>query len=196
MHHTLTRIRFVLHVHKCVCRGCILWKLSVLIYTFHFSHCDIDMSFFPRVGPDVRFSFRGTTYQNNSIVILEDIGEHDDALLCVTNLTACCRPSGSGGNGSVLGNWFFPNGTRVPSLGNQWNFYRTRGHMVVRMQRRRGGEEGIYRCEIPDTFGLIQTLYIGVYSASTGEWWILFCSCCNAHVIQKGDVFKQDKPQN
>ena len=40
------------------------------------------------------------------------------------------------------------------------------------MYRRRGGVEGIYRCEIPDTFGFIQTLYIGVYSANTGEWYV------------------------
>ena len=118
---------------------------------------------------------RGTPYQNNSIVILEDIGEGDEALLCMTNLTACCRPPHSG----ALGNWFFPNGTRVPSPGNQWDFHRTRGQMVVGMNRRTGGVEGIYRCEIPDTFGFTQTIYIGVYSASTGEWLILFCSFCN-----------------
>ena len=124
---------------------------------------------FPGAG-DVWFSLRNTTYQNNSNVILENIGENDDALFCVTNRTACCRPSYTGDmRPSALGNWYFPNGTRVPSSGNQWDFYRTRGQMVVRMNRIRGGEEGIYRCEIPDTFGFTQTIYIGVYSASTGE---------------------------
>ena len=154
------------------------------------------MSFFPGAGADVRFSLRNRTYCNNSIVILEDIGEGGDALFCMTNQTACCRPSDAGGNGSVLGNWFFPNGTRVPSSGLQWDIHRTRGHMKVRLHRRRGGEEGIYSCEIPDAMNVTRNIYIGVYSASTGEWSILFCSCCNAHVIQKGDVFKQDKPQN
>ena len=105
-------------------------------------------------------------------MILEDIGEGPDALDCITHQTACCRRSDTG-NGSVLGNWFFPNGTRVPSSGHQWDFHRTRGQMMVRMLRRRGGPEGIYRCMIPDTFGFIQTLYIGVYSASTGEWYCI-----------------------
>ena len=100
---------------------------------------------------------------------LEDIGEGDDALLCITNRTACCRPSHTGDMGLALGNWFFPNDSRVPSSGAQWDIYRTRGQMVVHMNRRTGGVEGIYRCEIPDTFGFIQTLYIGVYSANTGE---------------------------
>ena len=96
--------------------------------------------------------------------MLEDIGEGDDALFCITNLTACCQPP------KALGNWFFPNGTRVPSAPDVWDIYRTRGQMVVVMHRRRGGVEGIYRCEIADTFGFTQTMYIGVYSASTGKW--------------------------
>ena len=106
-------------------------------------------------------------------MILENIGEGDNALLCMTNLITCCRPSD---NGFVLGNWFFPNGTRVPSdtanvsgTNEQWDFYSSRGQMVVRLNRRRGGEEGIYRCEIPDAMNVNQTIYIGVYSISTGE---------------------------
>ena len=100
---------------------------------------------------------------------LEDIGEGDDALLCMTNQTACCRPSDTSGYGSVSGNWFFPNGTRVPSFYNWWDIYRRRDQMEVSLNRRRGGEGGIYRCEIPDTMNVNQTIYIGVYSASTGE---------------------------
>ena len=118
---------------------------------------------------DVWFSLRNTTYQNNSIVTLEDIGIGGDALLCVTNLTACCRPPYIGENGSAMGNWFFPNGSRVPSADAQLDFHRTRGQMVVRLNRRRGGEEGIYHCEIPDSVNVKQTIYIGVYSAGTGE---------------------------
>ena len=90
---------------------------------------------------------------------LEDIGEGGDALLCLTKLTACCRTPYTE---PAIGNWFFPNGTSVRS---HWDFYRNRGHMVVRMQRRRGGVSGIYRCEIPDSLNVTQTIYIGVYAA-------------------------------
>ena len=93
---------------------------------------------------------------------LEDIGENGDALLCLTNLTACCRPPYTE---SATGSWFFPNGTRFPGFGTQWGFYRTRGKMVVRMHRRTGGVSGIYRCEIPDSANVIQTICIGVYAA-------------------------------
>ena len=40
------------------------------------------------------------------------------------------------------------------------------------MNRRRGGEEGIYRCEIPDAMNVTQNVYIGVYTISTGEWYM------------------------
>ena len=44
----------------------------------------------------------------------------------------------------LIGNWYFPNGSRIPSAsGGQWDIYRTRDQMVVSMHRRRGGVEGI-----------------------------------------------------
>ena len=121
------------------------------------------MSSFPGAG-NVWFSLNGTTYQNNSIVTLEDIGEKDDGLFCVTNGSIPSR------------NWFFPNGTRVPSNDNELDFYRTRDEMVVLWNRRGSGEDGIYRCEIPDSMNVTLTIYIGVYTAntSTGEWHCLY----------------------
>ena len=123
----------------------------------------IVVSFLPCEG--FRFSFNGTTYQNNSIVTLGDIGEGDNAFVCLTDQTACCRPPYTDSTGrSAIGNWFFPNGTRVPSSGNKWDFHITRGQSVVRLQRRRGGKEGIYHCVVPDAMNVDQTIYIGVYS--------------------------------
>ena len=131
------------------------------------------ISSFPCAG--VSFWLRGTAYQNNSLVTLEDIGEGDDALLCVTDLTACCRPPYTDPLGSgAIGNWFFPNGTRVPSSSNQWDIYRVRsgpGLIYLHHRReRRGGGNGIYRCVIPDAMQVIRTICIGVYSADAGEY--------------------------
>ena len=109
-------------------------------------------------------------YQNNSLVSLDDIGEGDGALNCITDLADCCRQPYTNGTGkNAIGNWFFPNRTRVPSSGEQLNFHRTRGHMRVLLHRRRGGVNGIYSCVVPDATNVTQTLYIGVYTASIGE---------------------------
>ena len=107
-------------------------------------------------------------FQNNSIVTLENIGKDGDALFCMTNLTACCRRPYTGEAGSVFGNWWFPNASRVSSQTSE-DLYRTRGRMVVLLHRTRGGEDGIYRCMIPDSVHVTQTIYIGVYTASTGK---------------------------
>ena len=132
------------------------------------------MTVFSFLCAGVSFWLRGTTYQNNSIVTLEEIGEGDGALHCVTDLTACCRSPYTdlfGVPRPPVGNWFFPNGTRVPSSNNHWDFQRTRGLGVILMHRRRGGGvNGIYNCEIPDATNVTQTVYIGVYSrADAGE---------------------------
>ena len=125
----------------------------------------------PGAGEGIWFSLRGVAYQNNSLVTLQDIGEGGDALFCVTDLTACCLYY-TDVNGFAVGNWYFPNGTRVPSSGNKWDFHRTRGQMVVLLHRRRSGENGIYHCVIPDATNVTQTVYIGVYTASAG-----MCKC-------------------
>ena len=140
--------------------------------TYEHKHYDIHIIFFPGAG-DVWFSLNGTTYQNNSCVPLEDIGENDTALFCMTSFTACCQAPYTGENGRGLGNWYFPNATTVPSSGvsshgTHWDFYRTRGQMVVALNRIRGGVEGIYRCEIPDSTNVPQTIYIGLYTTNTG----------------------------
>ena len=53
-------------------------------------HSDIGIFSFPG-DCEVWFSFRNTTYQNNSVVTLEDIGGGDNDLFCMTNLTVCCH---------------------------------------------------------------------------------------------------------
>ena len=119
----------------------------------------------------VALVLNGTVIPNHGLVLLEDIGEFDAALLCTTDLVACCRRPYTG---PALGDWSFPNGTGVPNFiinaqGLMWDFYRNRGQSVVRMNRRRGGVNGIYRCVIPDQNGVSQSLYVGVYTRNTGK---------------------------
>ena len=146
---------------------CTVWKCS---HVYSSWCCDTDVS----DAGGVRFSLNGTTYQNNSLVTLEDIDEGADALLCLTDQPGCCRlyDTYTGYWRASVRNWFFPNGTRVPSLVEPWELYRSRGWMMVLLNRRRGGVTGIYSCVIPDAMNVSQTIYIGVYTASTGEWYV------------------------
>ena len=95
-------------------------------------HTQTSLTYFPLGAGNLTFSLKNTTYQNNSLVALEDIGEGDDALLCITELTACCQPPYTGEMEPDIGNWFFPNGTRVPdehvnvTSGLEWDFYTPR----------------------------------------------------------------------
>ena len=114
----------------------------------------------------------GAIIPNHGFVLLDNVGEYRESLLCLTDLPACCqRPHST----AALGDWFYPNATAVPNMvinaqGLHWDFYRTRGQMMVFMHRRRGGVIGIYRCDIPDQNEDPHRLYVGVYTANTGGY--------------------------
>ena len=166
-----------MHTDRCTCNITSLLfsgHTTVLVYIRNLTCC----------ADGVQFSLNGTIYKNNSLVTLENIGDGHNSLLCITNLTACCRSPYT--NGSAIGNWFFPNGTRVPSSGNG-DIYRTRGQMVVNMRWTIGGEDGIYHCVILDAENVNQTMYIGVYTVSTGEWYMYTSVLFNYYSLQLSD---------
>ena len=121
-------------------------------------------------------SLNGQPVANNSIVVLQNIGEGDaGALLCTTNRTACCtRALG------LAGEWFYPDGRMVPindpaPPATAEPYYRSRGTSLIRLNRRsnQGLSEmysGVYCCEIPDQMNVMQTLCVGAYlTESAGE---------------------------
>ena len=56
---------------------------------------------------------------------------------------------------------------------------------MLLLHRRRGGADGIYRCEIPvpqsDAEDVTQTIFIGVYTASTGKTPLI--NSCNQEMM-------------
>ena len=63
-------------------------------------------------------------------VMITDIGEGDNALLCITDNTECCRPPDDG-------EFFYPDGTAVGfSISN--SLYRNRGEQFISLNRRNG----------------------------------------------------------
>ena len=111
----------------------------------------------------VRLLLREEQYLNNSGVMISSIGEGDDALMCVTDKPDCCRfPH--------FGEWYFPNGSSVRTFGHGHDFYRNRGPQTVRLNRRNNAmyPTGIYHCELPDRNGINRTLYVELYSKTSG----------------------------
>ena len=109
-----------------------------------------------------RVEFRGAVLNNNSFVFRGSIGEgQDDSLRCVTDNSECCT------NGQ--GNWYNEGGDEVHqgSDGNS-DLYVTRGPRVVYLNRRTGGSVGLWRCDIPNSHGVQQSLYIYLGTQETG----------------------------
>ena len=106
-------------------------------------------------GPGVYVQLQGKVYSNSSIsnIIINDIEEEPNSLICFTDLVDCCRSSQSL-NGSALGNWFYPNGSTVgiKSDNTSEGFYRNRGSSRVRLNRRENTTSplGLFCCKVPD----------------------------------------------
>ena len=96
-----------------------------------------------------------------------------DSVQCITDLGTCC----SGNQGIHRGDWYFPNGTRLPFSG-RGDIFEQRVAGRVDLRRRNNANSsivGIYRCDIPtlavhdDTDTSVRdTVYVGLYTGSGG----------------------------
>ena len=113
-----------------------------------------------------QFEFRGVVLVNNSYILRGapvHIGEgHNDSLHCATDNSDCCS------NGE--GNWYDETGGEVQqgALGDSDRVYVTRGTGVVYLNRRTGGSSGMWRCDIPDSNGVQQSIFIYLGTPGTG----------------------------
>ena len=107
---------------------------------------------------DLTLLHRNSFLSNNSLVTVTEIGVDLFALFCFTNDENCC---------SSQARWLLPDGTSVDSSGD---LFQRRGLSMLSLNRAPDAmvENGLYQCEIPDSSGVIQTLYAGVYSANAG----------------------------
>ena len=115
----------------------------------------------------LRFELGSSVLKNNSFVLRRSIGEgQDDSLRCVTDNSECCT------NGQ--GNWYDERGDEVHqgSDGNS-DLYVTRGQRVVYLNNRTGGSIGLWRCDVPDSNGVQQSIYIYLGTADKGVHYTL-----------------------
>ena len=130
-----------------------------------------------------RFEFREHILTNNSFIVRGapvDIGEgQNDSLHCVTNNSDCCN------NGQ--GNWYDVTGGEVQQgPDGDSNLYVTRGDGVVYLNRRRGGQSGMWRCDIPDSNGVQQSIYTYLGTGMTGIWCVCVYTrflCCKQQQV-------------
>ena len=108
-----------------------------------------------------QFEFRGNILTNNSYIFCGNISEgQNDSLHCVTDNSDCCN------NGQ--GNWYDVTGEVQQGPDGDSSLYVTRGDGVVYLNSRRGGQSGMWRCDIPDSNGIQQSIYIYLGTKKTG----------------------------
>ena len=113
-------------------------------------------------------SFMGNTVPNHGYVDLGQVGDEldgSDSVQCHTDLNTCCRNT----DGSHRGDWFFPDGTRLPFPGG---IFEDRVAQRVDIHRRNNASSpvGIYHCRIHTSAdpSVRATVYVGLYTASGG----------------------------
>ena len=127
--------------------------------------------------PYVSFGVAGEALANHSYVNLSIVGsayDSSDSVVCHTDLSTCC----SGGQGPHRGDWSFPDGTLLPSIGDSVPIGLGRTAQIAIIRRTIGatGPTGIYRCDIAtnavhsDTdISVGETVYVGLYTANGGK---------------------------
>ena len=106
-------------------------------------------------------SHLGHSLPNNSFLCSRDIGNGDSALKCVTDVVTCC-------NSSDAANWRDERGREVQQgPDGAYCSYVTRGQQVISLNIRStycaSRPSGPWICDIPDSSGETQSLYIYIY---------------------------------
>ena len=118
----------------------------------------------------IELTLNSVQYTNNSVVTVTDIGTGGAALLCTTTYLPCCYSGPPPGN-----HWYLPNGSRVdrfntlPYYRNRTSYFYPRTGAVLLHRNPGATTTGVFRCEILDANGIFQSIYVGIYTATTGE---------------------------
>ena len=116
------------------------------------------------------FTLRGVSYTDGDTVLLSEIGEGENSLRCTTTQTDCC---GQNADGMVAaderrGDFYYPNGTQVPTRGGAGGdgLFRGRDYQFISLQRLSTATTtpptGRYRCDIPERNGVSRNMFINI----------------------------------
>ena len=111
-----------------------------------------------------RFESGGKILTNNSYIYYANISDGDSALKCVTDNDNCC-------NDSHVGNWTDERGRAVQQEADEATcLYVTRGHGVISLNRMSDcilESSGLWRCDIPDSSEVMQSIYTYISNDDT-----------------------------
>ena len=106
------------------------------------------------------------------MVLITNIGDASNELVCTTERSPCCAHFSN-----RFGDWYYPDRSAVRLSGDGDSFYRTRrdavagndvlGGALLHRRDNAMSPTGIYRCVIPGTDGVDQSLYVGLYTMTT-----------------------------
>ena len=94
-----------------------------------------------------------------------NLNNSSDSVQCHTDLDRCCTHS----QGSYRGDWYFPDGNRLP-FDSHNDIHETRENRAVHLrQRRTTSPSGIYRCDIETVASHNKKMnrgkvYVGLYT--------------------------------
>ena len=131
------------------------------------------------------FQHYGYSLSNNSFIYYIDIGyDGDRTLECVTDSVNCC-------NNTDVGGWRDESGRPVyQGADGTTCLYVTRGDGVISLHRNCSGHtSGLWRCDIPDSSGKMQSLYI--YISNTRSYGVLHHFLCLPSLIYSHRRTKQ-----
>ena len=119
----------------------------------------------------IGLTLNNVQYTNNSVVTITDIGTGSAALFCKTTYSLCCFS----GLPPPRTNWYFPNGSQVQNTVTL-PYYKTRidgsaslPGAVLLHRNPWATTTGIFHCKILAAYENFQSLYVGIYTATTGE---------------------------
>ena len=107
--------------------------------------------------------WNGTDISNNSVIYYANILNESTPLQCFTDNNNCCSPN--------TGNWKTPAGQIANQEPDEDRcLYFTRGDRVISLNRLGGCTlplTGLWRCDIPDSSGVTQSLFIFIGTSLT-----------------------------
>ena len=148
--------------------------VSLLLTLLLWSLVEVHSQTFPYISFMSQPPLANNSYVNISLVGNVDSGSDSgiDSVQCITDLSTCCNST----QGSHRGDWYFPDGDRLPFNGGV-DIYEARVAQRVDLRRNTNANSptGIYRCEIPtgtvhddDDTSVRDTVYVGLYTATGG----------------------------